>query len=80
MLSGSPSGSLSLASSVRVVAVWACTACVSSTASGAGLTGVITTVPTKLPPLPSSTVTGTLTGAPALSTGGVPLSTPVAGS
>ena len=78
-VSGSPSGSVSLPSRFTTVVSFGLTACVSSTASGPGFTGLIVTVAFSVPPLPSLTVTGMLTG-PALSTGGVPPSTPVAGS
>jgi len=77
-VSGSPSGSLSLPSRFTTVATPGAAAWLSSTASGAGFTGSIVIVPVKVPPLPSSTVTG-MTASPTLSTGGVPLSIPVSG-
>ncbi|MCY1548647.1 hypothetical protein D9M68_847710 [compost metagenome] len=78
-VSGSPSGSLSLPSRFTTIATSGEAACVSFTASGPGFTGSIVIVPVKVPPLPSSTVTGMVTG-PALSTGGVTVSSPVSGS
>src|SRR5262245_13020154 len=73
-VSGSPSGSVSLASRLTMTGLQKAVDDVSSTASGPGLTGASVTLAESVPPRLSATRTGIVTG-PALSTGGMPEST-----